>query len=155
MAIGDWETGGVGKRAVSGLGAWRTAPQVEMAKVMLVEDDYTMRSLMRSLLQFEGFEVVGLDGRGDQQALVEAMRSEAPDLVILDVHLGQADGFDLLRRVRQVQGLDSLRVLMSSGMDLRERCAAEGADGFIMKPYMPDELVGKIRKMLGEERGGA
>ena len=112
---------------------------------MLVEDDLTMLSLMSSLLEFEGYQVVKLDGNGKPEALIDAIRRECPDLVIIDVHLRHASGFDLLRRVRGDEGLKSVRVLMSSGAELSSRCMDEGADGFIMKPYMPDDLFGKIR----------
>jgi DNA-binding response OmpR family regulator len=121
-----------------------------MTKVMLVEDDLTMLSLMSSLLEFEGYEVVKLDGNGRPDSLMETIRREVPELVIMDVHLRHANGFDLLRQVRQDKDLKSVRVLMSSGMDVSSRCINEGADGFIMKPYMPEDLIGKIRDMLGE-----
>lgn len=121
-----------------------------MTKVMLVEDDLTMLSLMSSLLEFEGFEVVKLDGNGRPESLMVTIRRQLPELVILDVHLRHANGFDLLHQVRQEEELKSVRVLMSSGMDLSSRCIEEGADGFIMKPYMPDDLIGKIRHMLEE-----
>jgi DNA-binding response OmpR family regulator len=117
---------------------------------MLVEDDLTMLSLMSSLLEFEGFEVVKFDGNECSDSLMDTIRREVPDLVIIDVHLRQADGFDLLRQIRQDEDLESVQVLMSSGMDLSSRCIKEGADGFMMKPYMPEDLIGKIRHMVGE-----
>jgi DNA-binding response OmpR family regulator len=126
-----------------------------MTKVMLVEDDETMLSLLRMLLQLENFEVV-LAGQDTAQAdsslenILTIIRRELPDLVLLDVNLRQFNGFDLLRRIRQDAELSGLRILMSSGMDFGQRCYQEGADGFILKPYMPEELIKKIRDTTRE-----
>lgn len=118
-------------------------------KVMLIEDDETMLRLLRTLLEVEGYNVARLGGDGALADIMSAVRQEMPDLVLLDVHLKQANGFDLLRSMRQDEVLKPVRVLMSSGMELSYRCLKEGADDFILKPYMPDELLEKITHTLG------
>lgn len=120
-----------------------------MPKVMLIDDDTTILSLLQTLLEFEGFQVIQLNGQGNQDEIMGQIHLEHPDLVLLDVHLHHINGLDLLRLIRQDEGLGSIRVLMSSGMELGSKCTQEGADGFILKPYMPDELVKKIQLMLG------
>lgn len=122
-----------------------------MPKVMLIEDDATMLSLLQTLLELEGFQVVKAENKGSLDDLLYALRQERPQLVLMDVHLRSFNGFDLLRRIRQDDELKSTPVLMSSGMELAMECQRAGADGFIMKPYMPEELVGKIRKTLEEQ----
>lgn len=121
-----------------------------MPKVMLVEDDVTMLSLLSTLLEFEGYGVVQIGTRRDVDELTDLVRDEKPDLMLVDVHLGRLNGFELLRRMREDGLLKGIRVLMSSGMDLRNRADYEGADGFILKPYMPEDLMGKIRHLLGK-----
>lgn len=121
-----------------------------MPKVMLVEDDVTMLSLLSTLLEMEGFTVVKTDRQQNADGFVESIRQEAPDLVLLDVNLRQTNGFDVLHALRQDGTLKSIRVLMSSGMDYAMRSYQEGADGFILKPYMPDDLLKKIRQTIGE-----
>ncbi len=116
-----------------------------MPKVMLIEDDPTMVSLLNALLKIEGYHVVELES--EERALDE-IRRESPDLILLDVHLKEGDGFDLVRRIRQQDGMNNVRVLMTSGMDFMQSCLDEGADDFILKPYMPDELIQKINKLL-------
>lgn len=120
-----------------------------MPKVMLIDDDTTILSLLQTLLEFEGFHVVQLNGEGDQDEMIGQIHLEQPDLVLLDVHLQHINGLELLHLIRQKKGLETVRVLMSSGMELGPTCTQEGADGFILKPYMPDELVKKIQLMLG------
>lgn len=120
-----------------------------MPKVMLIDDDATILSLLQTLLEFEGYQVLQLNGEGDPDDIMDQIRLEKPDLVLLDIHLHHINGLDLLRLIRQDEGSESIQVLMSSGMELGPKCAQEGANGFILKPYMPDELVKKIQLMLG------
>ena len=121
-----------------------------MAKVMLVEDDPTMFDLLKTLLALEGFDVAVSSGGPD---ILTEVRSQAPDLMLIDVHLRLADGseingFDLLKQIRQDPALKGTRILMSSGIDFRYKSADEGADGFIHKPYMPDELIDKLKALV-------
>lgn len=122
-----------------------------MPKVMLVEDDASMLSIIRLLLEIEGFEVVHVDREDfkDVTDILSVIRREQPILILLDVHLHKLNGFDLLRNMRTDPDLNGIRVLMSSGMDLTSKCKQEGADGFLLKPYMPDELIATIRQFVG------
>ena len=118
-------------------------------KVMLVEDDETMLSLLQTLLQFEGYQVTVSGHARTLEDIVERIRQEKPSVILLDVNLRYLNGFDLLRDIRADNELNSIRVLMSSGMDYHVECMEAGADGFLLKPYMPDELIQMIRKQLG------
>ena len=120
-----------------------------MPKVMLIEDDENMFSLLSMFLEFEGFEVSCWNGNGDIDSILEILRREQPALVFLDVHLRKLNGFDLLHQVRSDPGLKDTRILMASGMELANKSQDEGADGFILKPFEPDELVEVIRHTLG------
>jgi DNA-binding response OmpR family regulator len=113
-----------------------------MPKIALVEDDDTMRSLLRTLLEIEGFEVVAADPDEDPFNLV---MNAKPDVLLLDVHLKTGNGISLLKTLRENENTCSLTVLMTSGMDLEDTCLKNGADGFLLKPYMPDELINWIR----------
>lgn len=118
---------------------------------MLVEDDPSMLSILRLLLEMEGYEVSDLseqDELTDISQIIESIRQEMPVLLLLDVHLNQLNGFDLLRNLRKDPLLRKVRIIMSSGMELTEECKREGADGFLLKPYMPEELLEKIRKYV-------
>jgi CheY-like chemotaxis protein len=114
-----------------------------MLKVLLAEDDPTMIDLLKTLLKIEGFEVVTiLDQPGN---LLENMCKAKPDVVLMDVHLGELNGVDLVRQMRQIPELESVKVIMSSGMHKADECLAAGADDFLLKPYMPDELIRRLR----------
>lgn len=118
-----------------------------MPKVMLAEDDATMLSLLRTLLKMEGFETTIL---GVEEDVLDALRRDAPDIVLLDVNLTQGNGIDFLRRIRRDDDLRKIVVIMSSGMPLEEECLAAGANAFLLKPYMPDVLIAAIRTGLAK-----
>ncbi len=120
-----------------------------MPKVLLAEDDPTMRSLLRTLLKMEGFETALL---GDQDNLLDVIYREHPDVVLLDVHLAQGNGVDLLREIRLDHRLDQVLVIMQSGMNLAEECQAAGANEFLLKPYMPDTLINAIKNGLASRQ---
>jgi CheY-like chemotaxis protein len=118
-----------------------------MTKIMLVEDDHTMRSLLKTLLEMEGFEVTF--GPGHAEALLEALREAKPDLLVMDVHLaGGISGIDLLDSIRQDEELQPTRVVITSGMNYEEAALAAGADGFLQKPYMVDDLLDLVHRTL-------
>ncbi|MCJ7659225.1 MAG: response regulator [Anaerolineales bacterium] len=123
-----------------------------MTKIMLIEDDYTMLSLLITFLEVEGYEVVQVNsGENAYKAenVLSILRRESPSLALMDVNLKYANGHELLRSVRDAPDLNDVKVLMSSGMDFTYQSLQDGADGFILKPYMPDELKARIQDILG------
>lgn len=114
-------------------------------KILLAEDDFTMVSLLTTLLNMEGYDVVSLHADDD---VLAGARTHMPDVLILDVHLFGQSGLEILRRMRESADLRSMRVLMSSGANVREECMNTGADGFLLKPYMPDDLFNLLRRVI-------
>jgi len=120
-----------------------------MPKIMLAEDDVTMLSLLRTLMRLEGFETVTLN---EQENIVDAIYRERPDIILLDVHLTQGNGVDLLREIRADLNIHNVFVIMQSGMNLTSECKAAGADTFLLKPYMPDTLIKAIKNGLEQRK---
>ena len=113
-----------------------------MEKVVLAEDDLTMVRLLSTLLGMDGFDVTALDPEED---VVEAVRRAQPDILILDFLLANQSGLDVLDAIRQTEGGDRVRVVMISGLNVRDECLQHGADEFLLKPFMPDDLIGALR----------
>jgi len=109
---------------------------------MLAEDDITMLSLLETLLKMEGYQVSALQPDSD---IIQAVLSEKPDVLLMDVHLLNQNGIDVLTKLRATRGGESVRVLMASGLDFKDQCMARGANGFIQKPFMPDDLLAALR----------
>ncbi len=116
-----------------------------MPRVMVIDDDATMVSLLGMLLEMEGFEVCS---RPTGENILDSIRAQKPDVVLMDVFLPGADGMDLLSQMRASPDLASAVVVMTSGMDLEDRCLAAGANAFLLKPYPPEQLISKLKTSL-------
>jgi len=114
-------------------------------KVLIVDDDFDLLDVMTYALRREGFDVVGAcDG---VQAL-DRLRSDMPDIVILDVGLPRLDGFEVLRRIR----LDSdVPVILATGRTEESdvlRGLRLGADDYVIKPFSLKQLAARIETIM-------
>jgi CheY-like chemotaxis protein len=116
-----------------------------MPKILLLEDDHDMNMLLQILLKIEGYQVWSYDPK---RPVLEQAEEKIPDLVLLDVHLGGLDGIQILREIRQTPALGEVRVVMTSGINVSEECLRDGANAFIVKPYMPERLLEILRGVL-------
>jgi DNA-binding response OmpR family regulator len=118
-----------------------------MLKIVLIEDDPTMVSLLTTLLNLEGIAVrVPTDHQ--IEGVLKVIHAEHPQIALVDVNLSAGNGIDLVREIRQHREIKDIRILMSSGMDLKHECLQAGADGFILKPFMPDDLIQLIHSTV-------
>jgi CheY-like chemotaxis protein len=116
-----------------------------MPKIMLAEDDLTMVTLLKTLLGMEGYQVDALSIDDD---VFEAVRHDRPDVLLMDVHLPHANGLDVLAQLRKDAETRDLKVVMTSGLNLELECKNYGADDFLLKPYMPDDLLDLLKRTL-------
>ena len=116
-----------------------------MKTVAVVEDDATMASLLETFLMLEGFQSA-LFQEDSADALLQFLSRTQPAAVVMDVHMRALNCLELLPVIRQRPDLANTYIIMSSGMDLRRECLDSGASAFLMKPYMPDDLIALIRK---------
>ena len=115
-----------------------------MQKVLLAEDDQTMVSLLKTLLKMEGYQVSALDADAD---IVKSVLETKPDILLMDVHLLRLNGIEELTKLRAAPGGQSVRVIMTSGLDFKDLCLSRGANAFIQKPFMPDDLINALRSI--------
>ena len=113
-----------------------------MPKILLAEDDSTMVILLQTLLKMEGFEVFAAGVNEDIPALIQ---NEKPDVVFMDVHLGMQNGLDVVEDIRKDSQFEGLRIIMTSGLNVREECLKRGANDFLLKPFMPEDLLALMR----------
>jgi CheY-like chemotaxis protein len=114
-----------------------------MPRILLVDDDSTMVGLLKILLTMEGYQVATLiDKPGD---ILENIRLAKPDILLIDIFLGDQNGLDIVRQVRQLPGMRRIKIVMVSGTDKCDECLAAGADAFLLKPYMPNDLFDILR----------
>lgn len=116
-----------------------------MPKIMLAEDDLTMVALLQTLLGMEGYQVETLSVDDD---IFESVRRDQPDILLLDVHLPQTNGIEVLDQVRADEKTQDIIVVMTSGLNLESECRDRGANDFLLKPYMPDDLLDILKRNL-------
>jgi len=109
-----------------------------MPKILIAEDDHTMVSLLTTLLKMEGFEVVNLDVHADVPA---AVAREKPDALLMDVHLGEQKGTEIVALIRKDPQFSDMNIVMTSGLNMKDECLKRGANYFLLKPFMPDDLI--------------
>lgn len=118
--------------------------------VLIVDDEPNIVISLEFLLERDGWRVrVARDG---QEAL-DAMQAEVPDLVLLDVMLPRVSGYDVCQRVRENPAWRAVRVLMLTAKGREVEMAkglALGADGYVTKPFSTDELLARVRALLGD-----
>ena len=116
----------------------------------ILEDNQTLMDLIEKILLLEGYQPFQLDPEKDTDEILQTLQQEKPNLLITDVHLRNTDGFDLMKKMRNLDELQNIKIIIISGTDLTYKSEKEGADGFILKPFMPDEMIQKIRYALCE-----
>jgi two-component system, OmpR family, response regulator len=122
-----------------------------MTRVLLVDDDDELASMLREYLQQEGFDVTVV---GDGEAGAEEALSGRHAIVVLDVMLPRLSGVEALRRIRTRSRVPVL-MLTARGDDVDRIVGLElGADDYVPKPCTPRELVARLRAILRRSEGG-
>ena len=117
-----------------------------MARILVIDDDAAITSVLRRGLSYEGFTVE--TAASGSQGLAAA-RERAPDLVILDVMLPGMDGFEVLERLRNAdQGLPVLMLTARDEPADQVRGLGGGADDYVVKPFTFDILAARVRALL-------
>ncbi|MCL6522453.1 MAG: response regulator transcription factor [Firmicutes bacterium] len=122
-------------------------------RLLVVDDDPKITSMLRRNLTLEGYEVsIATSG---EEALRQ-IRDEVPDLVVLDVMMPGVDGIEVCRRLRSAG--ESVPILMLTARDeVSDRVLGldAGADDYLVKPFAFDELSARIRALLRRRQGGS
>jgi two-component system response regulator MprA len=116
-----------------------------VSKVLIVDDDAHIRASLRRTLAFEGYQV---REAGDGTGALEVALDELPDLVILDVMLPGIDGMEVCRRLRQVNDVPILMLTALQGTSSQVEGLDAGADDYLVKPFVKDELLARVRALL-------
>jgi two-component system chemotaxis response regulator CheY len=126
-------------------------PAASAIKVMVVDDQASMRAMIRRSLQDLGFRDVR-DKGGAAEALA-AVKSDRVHLIISDYNMPDMDGLDLLKAVREDPVIGKTVFIMltgSSDRDLVQKAAALGVNNYLVKPFAPAALKDKIERVFGE-----
>ena len=117
-----------------------------MKKILIVEDEESIRGFLKINLKRNGFEVLETDN-GEEG--LEILESEDPVLIILDVMLPGIDGFEVCKRAREKKDNIGIIMLTAKGQDMDKIMGLEyGADDYMVKPFNPMELLLRIKAIL-------
>lgn len=122
----------------------RSAPK-DAKRILVVDDEARMIGFIRMNLELEGFHV--LEAHNGLEAL-EVIRTNLPDLVILDVMMPELDGFETLRILREFSSIPVIMLTAKGEEDDRVYGLELGADDYITKPFGPRELSSRVRAVL-------
>ena len=121
--------------------------------ILVVEDDAHIGVVLTIMLERHGFCVVlATDGEAARHLIDNRM--QLPSLVLLDIQLPYADGYETIRRMRSREGWRSVPVVILSARNGEkdvERAFELGADDYVTKPFRPCELMARIRRLVKKE----
>ena len=121
-----------------------------MRRVLVVDDEPHIRTVLRSYLQADGFDVTeAADGEG----AIAAIRDGRPDVVLLDVMLPGIDGLEVLRQLRVFS--DAYVILVTARAEEVDKLVGlgVGADDYVTKPFSPREVTARVKAVLRRDRG--
>jgi two-component system cell cycle response regulator DivK len=117
-------------------------------RILVVEDEEDNRQILRDLLRTTGYELVEAE---DGAQAVEAVARQRPDLILMDIHLPNMDGYEATRRIRsdpENKGIPIIAVTSYALTGDDAKALAAGCDGYVAKPFSPRQLLAKIREYL-------
>jgi two-component system KDP operon response regulator KdpE len=121
------------------------------ATILVVDDEPQIRRVMRATLTAQGYAIV--EARDGQEAL-EKLRSERPDLVILDMNMPVLDGLETCRAIRAGSNVPVIMLTVRSAEKDKVRALDAGADDYVVKPFGIQELLARIRATLRRSPSG-
>lgn len=119
--------------------------QMSKYKILVVDDEKRMVRFIQLNLEQDGFQVV--TAYNGNEAL-DQVRTQLPDLVLLDIMMPDIDGFEVLKKIREVNDVPVIMLTAKGEEDDRVKGLELGADDYITKPFSPRELVSRIKAVL-------
>lgn len=118
-------------------------------KILIIEDDELMVKILKFILNKEGYQLSVIK---DGLSAVEQIHSINPDMVITDLLLPYKSGLEVIRFVKE--NFEKIPIIVLSALGEEEHSVSEvfklGADDFIAKPFNPNELVLRVKRLLGK-----
>lgn len=120
------------------------------ARLVVVDDEPSIRELLSASLRFSGFEVITASNGTEA---IEVIVDSQPDLIIMDVMMPDIDGFTVTSRIRQ-EGIDAPVLFLTARDDTQDKVMGltVGGDDYVTKPFSPEEVVARIRAILRRTR---
>jgi len=129
-----------------------SGPSRKAEKILVVDDEATIREVIRRYLERDGFEVMEA---ADGDAALDVVEEVEPDLVVLDLMLPGLDGLSLTRRLREYSAVPVIMLTAKGAVEDRIEGLELGADDYVVKPFDPKELASRVRAVLRRSKDDA
>jgi DNA-binding response OmpR family regulator len=123
-----------------------------MTKIMIVDDDIETTSILENILKWAGYEPTSVN---DSTIAIQTASIVHPDLFLLDLMMPEIDGFKLCRMLREEEDYAYTPIIIITALgdsDSRVVAYGAGANDYVTKPYLPNELILKIKDLITNKR---
>ena len=123
-----------------------------MAKtLMIVDDSATMRKIIMRTVRMSGLDFESTEEAGNGVEALEKLDSTPVDIMLCDVNMPEMNGTELVKKVRELSACDNTKIIMvstESSQELIDSVMADGANGFITKPFTPEKFQEKLSPFM-------
>jgi two-component system chemotaxis response regulator CheY len=119
--------------------------------LMIVDDSATMRKIIRRTVRMSGLEFERTEEAGSGAEALEKLKAGPIDVVLCDINMPEMNGMEMVKQARQLPNCAGTIIIMvstESAQELIVRVMAEGADGYITKPFTPERFQKRLTPLL-------
>lgn len=116
-----------------------------MKKILIIEDEFAISQVLKAYLKKQSYEVIQCFTGGEAMSSFER---ENPELVLLDIMLPGKNGWEILKEIREISNCPVIMLTALGDVNYRLEGFSEGADDYITKPFIADEVVARVKAVL-------
>jgi len=119
--------------------------------LLIVDDSATMRKIIMRTVRMSGMEFDRTEEAGSGTEALEKLKGGPVDVMLCDVNMPEMSGTELVKRVRELSACDQTRIVMistESAQSLIDQVMADGADGYITKPFTPEKFQEELTPLV-------
>ena len=119
--------------------------------LMIVDDSATMRKIIMRTVRMSGLEFERTEEAGSGTEALQKLTAGPVDVVLCDINMPEMNGTELVKKARELPSCKSMKIIMvstESAQELIDRVIADGADGYITKPFTPEKFQEKLTPLL-------
>ena len=119
--------------------------------LMIVDDSTTMRKILMRTIRMSGISFDRTEEAGNGKEALDKLAAAPVDLILCDVNMPEMNGPEMVKRVRQMETCKNTKIVMvstESSQELIDQLKADGANGYITKPFTPDQIREKLEPLL-------
>lgn len=119
--------------------------------IMIVDDSATMRKIIIRTVEMAGLEFESAEQASNGTEALKKLQDNAVDILLCDINMPEMSGTELVKKVRQLPNCQDIKIIMvstESSLKIVETLMANGADGFITKPFTPEKFKEQLSSLL-------